>query len=605
MHRNLPELARTEYDLLIIGGGAAGAAAAREAALRGLRVALIERHDFGSGASAHCFKVVHGGIRYLQHGDIPRLRSTSYERSVFLRLAPHLVKPLPFVIPTYGLGRRSRWFLGAGMLAYDLLSADRNRQITDPSRHVQGTRFFGRDETLAMFPTIPEQGLTGAAAFEDGQMHNPPRLVLSFIMAAEQLGAQVANYVEAERLLIQDKRVYGVVARDVLTGERFDIRARVVLNAAGAWAEGLLKGMTTQNAIAPSTWSRDACFVIKRRPGGPWALALQGVSHDGDALLKRGARHLFMAPWRDRTLVGVWHSIVPRDADAVRLTRGELRAWIDEINTSHPGFDLRESEVERVDFGLVPFGDAPGQSPASLSFGKRSRLIDHRATDGLSGLVTSISVRYTVARLDAVNALGLVMKQIYRKDLDPFNPASLAAAVENPERSARSRSVLEPLPGGEFDDYERLLAHSRRNRPLWMPPSAVDSLVANYGTRMHRVVAMADANSTLRKCVTGTHVTLAEVAYALRDEMVQTLSDIIFRRTELGTAGHPGEAALEEVCTFMQQALGWSARQAAEERREVDAQFERFLTAVEPTRQATAARVAGRQAEADLLTDAV
>src|SRR5689334_7110056 len=132
MQRNLPELARTEYDLLIVGGGAAGAAAAREAALRGLRVALIERHDFGSGTSAHCFKVVHGGIRYIQHGDIRRLRSTSCERSVLLRLAPHLVKPLPFVVPTYGFGKRSRWFLGAGMLTYDLLSADRNLQISDP-----------------------------------------------------------------------------------------------------------------------------------------------------------------------------------------------------------------------------------------------------------------------------------------------------------------------------------------------------------------------------------------------------------------------------------------------------------------------------------------
>ncbi len=214
-------------------------------------------------------------------------------------------------------------------------------------------------------------------------------------------------------------------------------------------------------------------------------------------------------------------------------------------------------------------------------------------------------MRYTVARLDAVNALGVVMKQIYRKDLDPFNPASLAAAVENPERSARSRSVLDPLPGGEFDDYERLLAHSRRNRPLWMPPASIESLVANYGTHMHRVVAMADADPTLRQCIAGTHVTLAEVAYAVRDEMVQTLSDIVFRRTELGTAGHPGEVALEEVSTFMQQALGWSARHLAEERRQVDAQFERFLTAIEPTRQATPARVAGRETEAALLTDAV
>jgi glycerol-3-phosphate dehydrogenase len=605
MHRNLPELAKTEYDLLIVGGGAAGAAAAREAALRGLRVALIERRDFGSGTSSHCFKVVHGGIRYLQHGDLRRLRSTSYERSVLLRLAPHLVKPLPFVIPTYGMGRRSRWFLGAGMLTYDLLSAGRNLQIHDPSRRVHATRFFDREQTLAMFPTIPEEKLTGSAAFEDGQMHNPPRLVLSFIMAAQQLGADVANYVEAERLLMRDKRVYGVAARDVLSGDRFEIRARVVLNAAGSWAEGLLKGVTTHEAIAPSTWSRDACFVINRRPTGPWALALQGMSHDGDALIKRGARHLFMAPWRDRTLVGVWHSIVPRDADAARVTQAELRAWIDEVNASHPGFDLRESEVERVDFGLVPFGDAPGQSPASLSFGKRSRLIDHRLREGISGLVTSISVRFTVARLDAMNALGCVMKQIYRKDLDPFNPASVAAAVENPERSARSRSVLDPLPGGEFDDYERLLAHSRRNRPLWMPPASIESLVANYGTHMHRVVAMADSDPSLRKCIAGSHVTLAEVAYAMRDEMVQTLSDIVFRRTELGTGGHPGEAALEEVSTFMQQALGWSASHVAEERREVDAQFERFLTAAERTRQATPARVAGHETEAALLTNAV
>src|SRR5262245_28301874 len=203
MHRNLAELERTEYELVIIGGGAAGAAATREAALRGLKVALIERGDFGSGASAHCFKVVHGGIRYIQHGDIRRLRATSRERSVFLHLAPHLVKPLPFVVPTYGVGKKSRWFLGAGMLAYDLLTADRNLNISDPSRRVHATEFFNREQTLAMFPTIPGQGLTGSASFEDGQMHNPPRLVLAFVLAAEQLGAHVANYLEAERLLVR------------------------------------------------------------------------------------------------------------------------------------------------------------------------------------------------------------------------------------------------------------------------------------------------------------------------------------------------------------------------------------------------------------------
>src|SRR5262245_57176585 len=299
MHRDPQELARTEYDLLIVGGGAAGAASAREAGLRGLKTALIERDDFGSGASAHCFKVVHGGIRYIQHGDVRRLRASCHERSTFLRLAPHLVKPLPFVIPTYGIGRNSKWFLGAGMLGYDLLSADRNLNNSDPSRRIRWTRFFSRDDTLSMFPTVPSEGLTGAASFEDGQMHNPPRLVLAFAMAADQFGASVANYVEAESLLVRDRRVYGVLARDRQTGERFEIRARVVLNAAGPWAEGLLRGVSNSVMRTPGTYSRDACFVINRRPTGPWALALQGQTKDADALLARGARHLFMVPWRD------------------------------------------------------------------------------------------------------------------------------------------------------------------------------------------------------------------------------------------------------------------------------------------------------------------
>jgi glycerol-3-phosphate dehydrogenase len=605
MHRDLPELARTEYDLLIIGGGAAGAAAAREASLRGLKTALIERDDFGSGASAHCFKVVHGGIRYIQHGDVRRLRASCHERSVFLRLAPHLVKPLPFVIPTYGMGRNSKWFLGAGMLAYDLLSADRNLNNSDPSRRVRWTRFFSRNETLKMFPTVPEDGLTGAAAFEDGQMHNPPRLVLAFAMAADQCGASVANYVEAEHLLLRDRRVHGVAARDRLTGDRFEIRARVVLNAAGPWAEGLLNGVSKAALAAPGTYSRDACFVINRRPTGPWALALPGATRDADALLARGARHLFMVPWRDKTLVGVWHSVVPRDPDTVGLSRAELRSYIDEINASHPGFNLRESEVERVDFGLVPFGDAADQSGSKISFGKQSRLIDHRLADGISGLVTSVSVRYTVARLDAANAVACAMRQIQRRAEDRFNAAAVAASVENPERAARYRSAFEPLPGGEFDDFERLLAHARRNRPLWLPPSSVDSLVANFGTHMHRVIAMADVDPALRRCVSGSHVSLAEVAYVVRDEMVRSMTDVVFRRTELGTGGHPGEAALNEVAAYMQRALGWSLREMQEQRQAVEAELERYLASGEPLRYATPTLSPAPETEPALLTTAV
>ncbi len=424
-------------------------------------------------------------------------------------------------------------------------------------------------------------------------------------MAAARLGADVANYVEAERLLIRDKRCYGVAARDVLTGERFDIRARVVLNAAGAWAEGLLRDVSGTIAAKPGTYSRDACFVINRRPTSPCALAIQGQTRDADAVVARGARHLLLAPWRDRTLVGVWHSVVPAHPDAARLTRDELLSYIDEINASQPGFDLRESEVERVDYGLVPFGDAAAQGRAKVSFGKRSRLIDHRVTDGIAGLVTSVSVRYTVARLDAVNALGCVMKQIYRSDLDRFSPAAVAAAVENPERSARSRSTSDPLPGGEFDDFERLLSARPAESSAVDATHSIDALVANYGTHMHRVVAMADADPLLRRCVAGSHVTLAEVAYAARDEMVETMRDVVFRRTELGTAGHPGDSALDDVAEYLQRTRGWSEQRVREERQAVDAQFERYLATKEPLRHIAPAPETEVASEPAFLTTAV
>jgi glycerol-3-phosphate dehydrogenase len=566
MQRDLLNLSRTEYDVLIIGGGAAGAAAAREAALRGYRTALIERQDFGGGTSAHCFKVVHGGIRYIQHLDVPRLRASCRERSTLLRLAPHLVRPLPFVIPTYGAAQNSKWLLGAGMLMYDALTADRNINQGDRQRQVRWTRFLSRDETLKMFPDVRRDGLTGAAVFEDGQMHNPPRLVLAFVSAAQQLGADVANYVGAERLLMRDRRVYGVVARDKITGEQFDIRARVVVNAAGPWAEGLLGDVSPAAMRTPGTYSRDACFVIAREQSADAALALQGATRDADAVFRRGGRHLFLVPWRGRTLVGVWHSVVRREPDSVGLTRDELQRYISEINESYPGFDLHESEVLRTDFGLVPFGNAANQSVSQLSFGKQSRLIDHRVSDKIDGLITLISVRYTVARSDAARALDCATTQLG-------------------ERLDSSLSTTEPLAGGDIESTEQLLSDMQRLRPSWLPPAAAEALAMNYGTEARDLLALAEFEPALRRCVGGTTTSLAEVAWAIEHEMAQSLSDVVFRRTGLGTAGDPGVPALTETAAYMQQMLGWSHKRTGEELHGVEQELGRFLAVAEPLRR--------------------
>jgi len=189
MRRDLSTLAAGEFDLIVVGGGICGAAVAWDAAQRGLAVALLERGDFGGGTSAESLKVVHGGIRYLQHLDVVRVRESARERAALLRIAPHLVHPLPIVVPTYGHGLCGRIPLGTAFRLLGALTAGRNRRLADPERHIPPARLVSRREALEWFPDLDARGLTGAGVFWDGQMHNPPRLVWAFVRSAARAGA--------------------------------------------------------------------------------------------------------------------------------------------------------------------------------------------------------------------------------------------------------------------------------------------------------------------------------------------------------------------------------------------------------------------------------
>ncbi len=396
--------------MLVIGGGAFGAAAAWDATLRGLRVALIEQRDFASGASAECFKMVHGGIRYLQHADIRRLRSSCAERSAMLRIAPHLVTPLPILIPTYGHGRQGKAFLAAGMAVYDLLTLGRNAGIADATRHIAGMKLLSRARTLELFPELEQRSLTGGAVFEDGQMYNTARLVLAFVQSAVSRGAHAANYTEATGFLWDQRRVCGVRARDRIGGEEFDIRAKLVLNAAGPWADYLLQAGEHFGAHRRGHFSRDACFIVNRKPQSRYALAVPGASRDSDAVVSRAARHLFSVPWRDCTLIGVWHRLFAERPETARVEEAEIKEWIAEMNGAYPALRLTREDVIYANCGLVPFGDST-TAAGELSFGKESRYVDHRA-QGITGLVTLIGIRYTTARGDAARALDLLLEQM-------------------------------------------------------------------------------------------------------------------------------------------------------------------------------------------------
>ena len=548
MGRALAALAGREFDVLVVGGGVTGAATAWDAAQRGLSVALLERGDFGGATSAESLKVVHGGVRYLQHLDLVRVRESSRERRALLRMAPHLVQPMPFVVPTYGHGMRGPEILGAAFTLLNALTADRNRGLTDPARQVPRARIVSRSRVLEWFPDIDKEGLTGAGVFYDGQLFNPPRLVWAMVRTAARAGAAVANYCDVTALLLQGGRVSGVRVEDRLGGEKFEVRARTVVNAAGPYAEALLvrSGIRAARSVP---FSRDMALVLKRRLVDGRALALQTRYRDPSAVLSRGARHLFLVPWRGRTLVGV-NSLIWRDEpDRLRVTEAEVSDFVTEIAEADPKLGLTMDDVALVMAGLLPVekGDEEG---GNVSFGKRPLVVDNARADGVQGLVSAISNRYTVARGVAEHAVDLVYHKLGRT-------------------VRRSRTAVTRIHGGDFVRFEDLVREVAAALPEGLDRSLADRLARDHGSAYGEVLRLARERPELGVTVGGTDVLRAEVVHAARSEMVCKLSDAVFGRTGIATVGDPGRAELEECADLVGAQLGWDTARRESELREV------------------------------------
>jgi glycerol-3-phosphate dehydrogenase len=554
--RNISALADKEYDLIVVGGGIFGICAAWDATLRGLSVALLERGDFGHATSANHFKVLHGGIRYLQHADLHRIRESSLERNAFLRIAPHLVQPMPFVIPTYGHGLKGKEVMASGLLFYDLLTLDRNRGLKEPQSRIPRGRIISRQKCLAMFPHLDSKGLTGAAVFYDGQMYNPARLSLSFVKAAAEAGSDVANYIEVTEFIRHGRRIVGVKARDTLSQDEVEVRGRMVLNATGPWAKWLLSAGVGLQLEREPTFSRDAYFVVGRRLIGDYALAVQGQTKDPDAVFSRGNRHLFLVPWRDYTLVGVWHVVYEGKPDEFTVTEQDLQAFLDEINTAYPSLNLTLADVSLWNAGLTLFGEnRPGA--VDLSYGKRSRIIDHSQEHGLDGLITLIGVRFTTARGVATEVIDLVYKKLGKKP-----PPSLTAVT--------------PIDGGHFISFAQLLRQAVEQSPPALCAEAISALLHNYGSTYQEVLKYIHENPAWAETVGSSKVIKAEVIHAVRDEMAPKLADVVFRRTDLGTGGNPGQVALRACADLMASELAWPETHTQKELAEVEACFPNF-----------------------------
>lgn len=547
MKRNLNEFSNQKFDLIIIGGGIFGLSAVWEAAHRGLKVALIEKGDFSQATSANHYKMVHGGIRYLQHADIYRIRESLRERTAFLKIAPHLVQPLPIVIPTYGHGIKGKEVLRIGMWIYDFCTLDRNKGISDEKRHIPPGRLITREEVLQMFPDLETDGLTGAGVFSDAQMYNPPRLGISFLHSAIEAGAVAANYTEAIGFIQKGNKITGVKVKDVLNGDEFTIQTEFVLNTAGPWAADLLENTLGVKIQPKPAFSRDLAFVIDRKPQVNYALATTLKTKDVDAIFDRGGRHVFIVPWLDRDImmVGVWHLVWGDEPDKVYANEKELQSFIDETNEAYTGLNLSLDDIRWVNTGLTLFKEnKPGST--RMSFGKRSKIVDHLKEHSVDGIMTLIGVRATIGRGEAEIIMPKIAKRINKK-------------------ISRSKSRFLPIYGGEIENFEELVASVKSNPPYSIPDEVVKPILHNYGSRHNEVLNYIKENPTFAEKIGNFNVLKAQVIHAIRDEMAQKLTDVLLRRTDIGTKGYPGKSAIRLTAEVMANEMNWSVSKMEEE----------------------------------------
>jgi glycerol-3-phosphate dehydrogenase len=517
----LAALAAEPFEVLVIGGGITGAGVALDAASRGYSVALVEQGDYARGTSSRSSKLVHGGLRYLQNFDLGLVREALLERQLLAALAPHLVRPLPFVVPAFD-GVRPDRLVGIGLNMYDVMARGRRRggstEDWSPARH----RMIDGDEVADLLPALASREPTGGYLFYDCQTDDV-RLVLTVLGEAERFGAVPVNRVEAVALTGD-----GALVRDAVGGEEFEVRAANVVNATGVWADRLRPEELHDEAEVP---------VIRPSRGTHIVLpsALLPV-RAGAIAPAAGGTTVFVLPWLGQTLVGTTDRDYDGDIEHVRPDADDVDHLLDAVNAFF-GTALQRADLSAAYAGVRPL-ISTGDPRKSVDISRKAELYETS-----SGMVTITGGKLTTWRRMAKLAVDRI--------------------VERDGRTAPCRTHEIPL--GMAVDAAAL------PRVDGLPDAAYAQLAARYGHAARDVLALAAERGELAQPVLPGHAdVLAEAVHAARRDQAQTVGDVLLRRTRLGLTGAralcaAGERAPERVAAALGDELGWDApRRTAE-----------------------------------------
>ena len=521
----LERLAAEPADILVIGGGVTGAGVARDAAMRGLRTVLVEQRDLGWGTSSRSSRLVHGGLRYLETGDLRLVLDANRERRVLLRIAPHLVWPLPFVFPLHRGDRIGPFQLAAGMWLYDLLALFRN---------VRAHRMLGKRALLEAEPMLRERGLRGGALFYDAQCDDA-RLVLATARSAIHHGALIANYTAVVGLERTAGRVVGAQVEDRIAGGRAVIRASVVVNATGPWSDRI-RLMEDAGAAPLLRPTKGIHVVVERRR----------IDHRHGIIFTSpiDGRVLFILPWGELSYIGTTDTDTGEPPEQLEILAEEVVYLLRSANARFPNARLTLEDVRGAWAGLRPLVAERAARAAS------SRSRDHLIVQGAGGMITVTGGKLTTFRVMAREAVDRAVRELHLR--------------EGRARPGECTTDEEALPGGETDDFGPF---RERGLELGVLPESVDHLVRHYGTEAAGIYNLGGGDRRLLRRLLPPHPAIeAEVLHAVRRELAQTVEDVLVRRIHLYYE-HPerGVPAARRVAELMAREYAWDERRVTAE----------------------------------------
>jgi len=526
--RQLAGLGAELFDAVIVGGGMAGAGVARDLAQRGLACVLVEKADFGSGTTSRSSKLIHGGLRYLELFDFRLVRESLRERETLARLAPQLVRPLPFLVPVYQGGPRRLIKVRIGLRLYDLLT---------PGKRTERYGMLTTARAQALEPTLRADGLQGAGYYVDDLLLSPERLCLENVLSARRAGAHAVNYAQAEEFRSRPDGGWTVRVRDLVGGEQVELHGRVLINAAGPWVDRIRERAGVEERGAR---------IVRTTKGAH--LLLPRLTERAIYLSTDDDRMVFVIPWREFSLVGTTDTDYAESPDRVWATRADVDYLLDAARRVLTDPRIVESNVAYTYAGVRPLTfDGPTAGRRASAVSRQHRLV----AEGPGGRFLSI----TGTKLTCFRSLAETVG---------------AAVVRLVGRGSPSDTARITLDGGDEEtgalEVRAMLDVTEAVRSSGLEAEQIEMLVATYGRRARAVLDLARRRpgGTERLCKHAPEIA-AQLQWAVEHELAVSLQDVLLRRTGIGTGPCLGLDCGPGIAQRMGALLGWSPRRVEAE----------------------------------------